>query len=141
MKITQEKVTDELKRQINDCFTSHSNTILGGFNEMGDPVSFVVRDDNGNFCGAVTAMLFWGALHIKTLIVEDKYRGQRLGSKLMDTVLEYAKEHNCSFAFVETLSFQALDFYLKHGFVLEFTRPGYSQGISFHYLKKNLAKK
>lgn len=44
----------------------------------------------------------------------------------------------CPFAFVETMSFQALDFYRKMGFELEFTRSGYKHGTAFHYLRKLL---
>jgi len=36
------------------------------------------------------------------------------------------------------MSFQALEFYQKMGFELDFTRPGYAHGTSFHYLSKKL---
>ena len=35
--------------------------------------------------------------------------------------------HKCPFAFVETMGFQALEFYEKCGFKLEFTRAGYAR--------------
>lgn len=39
---------------------------------------------------------------------------------------------------VETMSFQAPEFYQKMGFKIEFSRPGYAKNNCFHYLKKNL---
>lgn len=77
-----------------------------------------------------------GALHIKNVYVEDAYRNNGLGTRLMECALQYGRDHQCPFAFVETMSFQALGFYQKNGFQLEFTRPGYAHGVSFHYLKK-----
>jgi hypothetical protein len=56
----------------------------------------------------------------------------------MKKALQYGRDKDCPFAFVETMSFQALDFYQKMGFQLELTRTGYAHGTSFHYLRKDL---
>jgi len=56
----------------------------------------------------------------------------------MEKALHFAKENGCHFAFVETMQFQALGFYQKLGFELEFSRSGYANDGIFHYLKKNL---
>lgn len=90
------------------------------------------------FVGAVVVKLFWGQMHVKYLYVDEAYRGKGIASRLMEGAISLAREERCDFIFVETLSFQALDFYTKHGFELEFTRPGYACGASFHYLKKKL---
>jgi ADP-ribose pyrophosphatase YjhB (NUDIX family)/predicted GNAT family acetyltransferase len=65
-------------------------------------------------------------------------RGQGIASQLMDHALEFGKKHGCQFAFVETMSFQAPEFYQKKGFTIEFSRPGYAENMTFHYLKKSL---
>ena len=79
-----------------------------------------------------------GALHVKYVYVDDAYRGQGLATRLIERAFAYGRENKCFFAFVETMSFQALGFYQKMGFQLEFTRPGYAHGTSFHYLRKDL---
>jgi ribosomal protein S18 acetylase RimI-like enzyme len=56
----------------------------------------------------------------------------------MESALKYGRGNKCLFAFVETMSFQALDFYRKVGFELEFTRSGYKHRTLFHYLRKAL---
>lgn len=61
-----------------------------------------------------------------------------MGVRLMECALKYGSDKACPFAFVETMSFQALGFYRKMGFELEFTRSGYKHGTSFHYLQKLL---
>lgn len=88
--------------------------------------------------GAIVVERFWDALHVKYVYVDDHYRNQGIGTRLMQRAIGYGLEQNCPFAFVETMSFQALDFYQKMGFFLDFTRPGYAHGTSFHYLSKKL---
>ena len=94
--------------------------------------------DNDQFVGAVVAKVFWGQLHIKYLYVDKAYRKQGIATLLIEKALAYGKEQGCAFSFVETLSFQGLGFYQKCGFILEFTRDGYTPNVSFHYLRKDL---
>ncbi|RYH22500.1 GNAT family N-acetyltransferase [archaeon] len=136
MEIIEEPFTNELKKQIYDGFTQHSISMIG-HDEKNPAVCFVVRE-NGKFLGTITFELFWGALHIKYIYVEEGNRGRQLGTKLLNKAEEYGRTHNCAFSFLETMSFQALDFYLKNGYDLEFTRSGFSHGSSFHYLRKEL---
>jgi ribosomal protein S18 acetylase RimI-like enzyme len=56
----------------------------------------------------------------------------------MEHVFNFGKENGCHFAFVETMSFQAPEFYQKIGFEIELKRDGYTAGTSFYYLKKVL---
>lgn len=51
------------------------------------------------------------------------------------------KTRECHFAFVETMSFQALEFYQKMGFKQDFVRTGYAHNTSFHYLSRKLITK
>lgn len=132
----QEAVTEALKKQIDEGFSRHSIAVTG-FDERGTPVAFTVYDGE-LFIGGVIVAIFWGALHIKTLFLDEAYRGQGVGRGLMEHAFQYAKAHDLPFAFVETMSFQALEFYQKLGFELEFTRPGYAHGTSLHYLRKAL---
>lgn len=88
--------------------------------------------------GVFVVEQFWGALHIKYAMVSKSYRKQGIGSMLMKKALAYGKEVSCPFAFVETMSFQALPFYEKHGFHLDFTRSGFSEGVSLYYMSRSL---
>lgn len=56
----------------------------------------------------------------------------------MQHALEYGKLRGCRFAFVETMSFQAPEFYQKLGFSIDFKREGFDAGASFYYLRKIL---
>ncbi|MGD2168673.1 MAG: GNAT family N-acetyltransferase [Chlamydiota bacterium] len=136
--IKQLPLSEGLKKKIYEGFARHAISMIG-HNEIHKPVAFIANDQE-NFAGAVVVDLFWGALHIKYVYVEDEYRGQGIGTQLMEKAFQYGRENQCPFAFVETMSFQASDFYQKIGFQLEFTRSGYKYNTAFHYLRKNLSK-
>lgn len=136
MEITEEPLTNSLKAIIYDGFSRHSIAETG-HDEKHSPICLVARE-NGEFQGAVTFEIFWGALHIKYAFIEDGNRGKRLGSRLLQQAENWGREHGCTFAFLETMNFQALDFYLKNGYKHEFTRNGFSHNSSFHYLRKEL---
>lgn len=135
--IQQSKLRDEVKKRIFDGFGSQAieSTGINGLEE--DPISFEIFNDQ-EFVGAIVVQSFWGQLHIKYLFVEKHYRGQGIACELMNHAIEFGKQRDCNFAFVETMSFQAPEFYQKMGFKIEFSRPGYAKNTCFHYLKKVL---
>ena len=137
--IRQSVLTSELKKHIYECFSRHAiiSTGIDGLSQ--EPVSFEIRNKN-NLIGVVVAQLFWGQLHIKYLVVEEKHRGQGYARKLMERVCEYGNQQGCKFVFVETMNFQAPEFYLNLGFKIELKRDGYKNGTSFYYLCKNLGE-
>lgn len=136
IEFSQSLLTPDFKEWILAGFSSHA-IAMTGFDEKQDPVVFLANQ-NSRAVGAVVIEKFWGALHIRYLFVEEAYRGQGIATLLMNRAFAYGIAHNCPFAFVETMSFQALDFYKKIGFELEYTRPGYAHQTSFHYLRKTL---
>lgn len=134
--IKQQALTEDLKKKIYEGFSLHAIQMTGN-DEKFDSVAFVAIEEE-SLAGAVVVERFWDALHVKYVYVDENYRGKGLGSRLMQRAFAYGDEQKCPFAFVETMSFQALEFYQKMGFKLDFTRPGYAHGTSFHYLSKKL---
>lgn len=128
-------MTNALKEIIFDGFSKHAIEMTG-HDEKFESAAIVCNQ--GDFvAGALVYQQFWGAMHIKYLYVHGSKRGQGIGSKLINRAEEIAREKKMPFAFVETMSFQALDFYRKAGFALEYTREGYAHNTSFHYLRKD----
>lgn len=135
--IIQINLTTEMRKEIFEQFAQHAKQQIG-FNGLEDePIAFCLQI-NGKNIGTCGIQLFWGQLHIKYLVVDEKYRGQGIGSKLLNHALNYGAKHECTFAFVETMSFQAPEFYQNHGFEIELKRDGYAHNQSFYYLKKIL---
>lgn len=62
--------------------------------------SFVAKDENGRIHGYVTfffAYYTWTgkALYMDDLYVSQAYRGQEIGTRLINRVIAHAREHNC----------------------------------------------
>lgn len=87
---------------------------------------------------AISGFIIYGCLYIDLLFVNENLRHQGLGSKLMNLALEKALENNCSFMLVTTMDWEAKDFYLKHGYVIEYERHGYTKGSIMYVFRKNL---
>jgi ribosomal protein S18 acetylase RimI-like enzyme len=134
--IKKEALSENLKKQIYKGFEDHAIEITG-FSKKLDPVAIIALDGSA-FLGAIVIENFWNALHIKYVYIDKAHRNQGLGTRLMKEAFNYGLTQGCSFAFVETMSFQALDFYRKMGFDIDFTRSGYAHHASFHYLSKKL---
>lgn len=135
--IQKAPITNELTTLIDDGFRQHGKEATG-YDHPIDRVAFVANDGE-TFAGAVTAHVLWGTLHIRHMFIEARYRRQGLGKMLMEKALEFGKAHGSSVAFVDTMSFQALGFYQRLGFVHEFTRTGFIQNSVLYYLKKELS--
>ena len=99
------------------------------------------RDEAGNIIGGLTGRTYWRYLDIAFLWVDEKYRGEGYATELMKAAEAEARERGCERVFLDTLSFQALGFYLKLGYT-EFGRlPGFSGKYDRHYLHKRLDAK
>lgn len=135
--IKVESFTPDLKADILDGFRRNAIARVG-VNGILDSTAFVARDAEGTFVGAIVVEFFWGSLHIKYLLVEEAYRGQGIGTILVQQALNYGQEQHAAFAFLETMSYlNVVGFYERMGFQIEFTRQGYTHNNSFHYLRKN----
>lgn len=102
------------------------------------PLNYFLRDENGVIVGGLLAETLWQWLHIDILWLEEKYRNQGLGRKLMLAAEQKAIERGCRFAFLDTWEFQAKEFYLKLGYEVFGELPNFPHGFSRYYLKKTL---
>ena len=72
--------------------------------------------------GAITGAIFFSEIYIDELVVKEEHRRKGIGTKLIDTVLEYYKDRGFNNINCCTNEFQAPQFYEKCGFELEFVR-------------------
>lgn len=85
-------------------------------NEKSKPLSVIAADDSGNLIGGVSGRTIYNQLLIEILWVSESARGCGLGRSLMLRAESEAKARGCIAAQVDTLSFQAPNFYQKLGF-------------------------
>lgn len=95
-------------------------------NEIGNKVAGLIGDTHGNW------------FSIKYLWVSKDLRGQHIGSSILMQAEKVAKERGCKYAFLDTFSFQAPEFYKKFGYKEVFTLEEYPLTGKRHYFTKEL---
>jgi GNAT superfamily N-acetyltransferase len=102
-------------------------------------INRIIEDKNGNIiAGILSKMYCWNCLYIDALWVEEKYREEGLGSKLLKEVEKIAKEKGCHLIHLDTFDFQAKDFYLKYGYEIFGVLDDCPQEHSRYFMKKSI---
>ena len=81
------------------------------------PLCVFARGESGVPVGGLLGETFWRWLRIELLWIEEGCRGHGLGTQLLKAAEEEAIERGCTGAFVDTMDFQAPEFYRGHGYV------------------------
>jgi ribosomal protein S18 acetylase RimI-like enzyme len=102
------------------------------------PFSIFIKDQEERICGGVSGTLFYGSLYLDSLCVNKILRHQGWGSKLMREAEQFGKEHGARFVTLNTMDWEALPFYEKRGYSIEFIREGYEKASKMFLLRKNL---
>lgn len=100
--------------------------------------AFFIRDENKQIVGGCGGDNMYGCFYIGQLWVTESLRGQGYGTQLMKVAENYAIECGCHFIAVNTMDWEALDFYKKLGFYVEFERKGFDKNSIFYFLRKDL---
>ncbi len=103
-----------------------------------DFFAFFIRDETGKIIGGCSGDNMYGSLFVGSLWVTEELRGQGYGTKLMQAAEKLAKESDCNFMAVNTMDWEALDFYKKLGFYVEFERNGFDKNSTFYFLRKDI---
>ena len=86
----------------------------------------------------LTGETFGNWLCIHYLFVAEQLRKMGIGSDLLAAAEKEAKQRGCKNAFVDTFSFQAPEFYKKHGYKEVFSLNEYPYTGKRHYYTKEL---
>jgi len=81
-----------------------------------EEIHLTVKDDNGRVIGGMLAVLCWNWIEVDILWIDDAFRGQGYGTRLLAHIENMAREKDCTFIKLNTFSFQAPEFYLKNGY-------------------------
>lgn len=117
-----------------DGVRQHRNAAHGP--EEPRPLNVVAKDDNGQLIGGVSCRTVYQNLLVEVLWVDKAYRGTGLGRRLMEQAEQQAKSRGCLQAQVDTLSFQAPDFYQKLGFEVVGIVPSVAGNPERYFLVK-----
>lgn len=117
---------------------SEFNAAVSGLNDR-KPLAVVVRDPkSGNVVGGMLGRSSLGVLFIDLFYLPPALRAHGLGSEILRAFEEEGRKRGCVAAFLYTISFQAPDFYRKHGWE-EFGKIDcLPEGTSRYFMKKAL---
>jgi GNAT superfamily N-acetyltransferase len=118
---------------------------LSAFNQQhaGDDsfasITLLVRDPSGSVIGGLLGGTYWGWLVIEILWLAEAARHHGLGSQLLARAEQIAIERGCHAAHLDTMSFQAPDFYLQRGYSIFGVLEDLPRGHQRYFLKKDLS--
>ena len=100
----------------------------------------LLRDGDDKLLGGLLGLTWWGWLRIDILWLDEATRGHDWGTRLMEVAEAEAIRRGCRHVFLDTMSFQALPFYLKLGYTVfgELDDLPTGLGHKMHFLQKTL---
>jgi ribosomal protein S18 acetylase RimI-like enzyme len=102
------------------------------------PLRIFLRDAQNRVVGGLLGSIYWGWCSIDYLWVSEEYRGQGYGQTLLERAEEEARKHGCKNVNLDTMSFQAPDFYQKFGYRIFGQLDDFPAGHTRYYLTKQL---
>lgn len=92
-------------------------------------IAAFARDSSGRTIGGAVGRTWGACCELLQLWVHTEHRGAGVGSRLLREFESRARARRCSVFYLTTLSFQAPDFYRKHGYGVLARIDGYPDGI------------
>lgn len=99
---------------------------------------FFVHDDFQKVTAGCNGAMYYGCLYIDSLWVDESLRHKNIGTKLMEAAETFGKERGCLFSTVNTMDWEALGFYQKLDYIIEYQRTGYFNNSTLYFLRKSL---
>ncbi len=102
-------------------------------------LTFFVRDEQENIVGGVHGNFNQsGWLYISAIWVAENHRSKGIGLTLMKCIEREAIKNGCAHSRLNTIEFQAPEFYEKIGYEIFATLDNFHQGFNKYFLKKEL---
>ncbi len=134
------KVTDEIKKQDEDIVYQGLLEYNSDRIEDKNPkdLGVYLQDEKGNTVAGLIGNTHGNWLFIKYLWVSEELRRCNIGSNILNKAEQTAKERGCKYSFLDTFSFQAPEFYKKHGYKEVFKLENFPITGSRYYFTKTL---
>lgn len=103
-------------------------------------VEYIValRDASGKFLGGVLCDLYWNALFIKWVWLDESLRKHGFGAKMMAEAEAEGRRRGARMVHLDTFTFQARGFYEKLGYTVFGTLDYPGTEMQRHYMSKTL---
>ena len=116
----------------------HAYNIKQAGDSQGKQVCFILYSPDGEIAGGLIGETHWGWLYINLLFIIEELRGRGYGHQILTLAEEKARQYGAKHAYLDTFSFQAPDFYKKHGYEVFGELRDFPPGNQRYYLTKEL---
>ena len=99
---------------------------------------FLLQAENQEIVGGLIGKTYWGWLYIDLLFIKDELRGCGYGHRLLELAEEEARQRGAKNVYLDTFSFQAPDFYKKHGYHVFGELQDFPPGHQRYFFTKSL---
>ncbi|BAO07502.1 GNAT family N-acetyltransferase [Enterococcus mundtii] len=129
---TEKKIIGLLNEQYMQSFSTNEH--------LTTQIISISASKDEKWIGGAVASLFGNTLHLSLLAVDQSYRHEGIGSRLIEAVQQTALENQCLYMTVNTQDYQAREFYERHGFeVFASVENMPFVGTTKFYLKQQIA--
>jgi GNAT superfamily N-acetyltransferase len=130
-------VDDRLEAVIDGGLNAYNDAAIGYSDRR--PLAVMVKDPaTGEILGGAKGRTSLGLLFIELFWLPEKLRGSGLGSRILRMMEEEGRRRGCRSAVLLTISFQAPDFYRRHGWRVFGDIPCDPPGTSRVFMTKDL---
>lgn len=116
----------------------HSYNIQKAGDNQAKQVCFILYGPNQEIAGGLIGETHWGWLFINLMFVKEELRGRGYGHSLLTLAEDEARKLGAKNVYLDTFSFQAPDFYKKHGYQIFGELKEFPVGYNRYYLTKQL---
>ena len=133
MNFTHDKNETEFVREALDRFNEE---IVG--KDGHEPLNIVEYDENGAVVAGILGGTYWGWMYVDVLWVKEEFRRKGIASRLLSSAEAEAVRRGCHHVHLDTMSWQAPEFYKKSGYEVIGILPDIPSGRQKYLLMKKL---
>lgn len=101
-------------------------------------ICFALRSRSEEIAGGALGEMYWEWFHLDLMWVREELRGQGYGHRLLTMIEEEAKKRGAKNVFLDTFSFQAPEFYQRHGYRVFGELTDFPPGFKRYFMMKAL---
>ena len=121
---------------VRESLLQFNNACVG--NDFHAPLNLVEYDADGNVIAGILGGTYWGWMYVDILWVHEDHRKKGIGTRLLWEAEKEALRRGCHHVHLDTMSWQAPEFYKKHGYTVIGILPDIPNGNQKYLLMKAL---